>query len=609
MAAGPSLSRNSLEFCVLALALVSAFLEYEARRALHADRALGAIDDARLAAEAAAAEREIITSYSQGEIDDSAVVDVAFDGSAPGVDPMTPNLNGEFEVPTAADLQGIDTLLASRLLFPIADESWITFELASSVPAGSYAIEIGDVIGQLGAHAAGGCLLLQVRFGGKWRPLVGSPRRRSQQPADAPLTHCFVVPHPFEGVRLLASAPQRRGVGSGGRVSLRHLGTPLSAPPPPPQKRSRYLVFEVDRGFGAAHLGLFNGIALAWSLNVTAVLPVMHTYHDLLTGQRRADPNAPSAYVPFDAFFDSEALISALSPMLRVVRSLPTALKELASQERPQPVAFISLSGGRLDAGIPVGASARDHGRQPPEATDWQRLWEHFRTHNVLRVGSLARKLAWTTPGLAHLRLLLHAGLRPAAAIETLANQLHGEITSFAERKQLAPSFVGVQLPLGSGWVEYCRQERLSALGDGGGASSGGVEREADWQRCDVSAEAVTQVLEERQVGELSRVLFVAGALNITHIMQLHKQRFVVMSRARFTINIHPDLAPSVDMALCRRAALFVGNLYSSFSFVLREAKLAVGESERAMYYNLDPSSDLTMEEALRWDVLPFVGS
>ena len=78
--------------------------------------------------------------------------------------------------------------------------------------------------------------------------------------------------------------------------------------------------------------------------------------------------------------------------------------------------------------------------------------------------------------------------------------------------------------------------------------------------------------------------------------------------QARFTIDIHPDLAPAVDLQLCKRAALFVGNMYSSFSFVLREAKLAAGEAERAMYYNLDADAtlgDLTREEALRWDVLP----
>ena len=93
-----------------------------------------------------------------------------------------------------------------------------------------------------------------------------------------------------------------------------------------------------------------------------------------------------------------------------------------------------------------------------------------------------------------------------------------------------------------------------------------------------------------------------------TQVQHLHRQRFVVMSKARFTMDIHPDLAPAVDLQLCKRASLFVGNLYSSFSFLLREAKLAAGEAERAMYYNLDADAtlgDLTREEALRWDVLP----
>jgi len=158
----------------------------------------------------------------------------------------------------------------------------------------------------------------------------------------------------------------------------------------------------------------------------------------------------------------------------------------------------------------------------------------------------------------------------------------------------------------------------LSALGGGSSADVAAVAAadalnapggDGEWRQCDMSAQAVTQVLEERQVGELSRVLFVAtGVLNISQVQHFHRQRFVIMSRARFTLDIHPDLGPAVDMQLCRRASLFVGNMYSSFSFMLREAKLAAGETERAMYYNLDAEAtygDLTRDEALRWDVLP----
>lgn len=55
-------------------------------------------------------------------------------------------------------------------------------------------------------------------------------------------------------------------------------------------------------------------------------------------------------------------------------------------------------------------------------------------------------------------------------------------------------------------------------------------------------------------------------------------------------------------------SALFVGNAYSPFSFLLRESKLVLGESERAIYYNMRTDAtlgDLTAEEVLRWDVMP----
>lgn len=126
----------------------------------------------------------------------------------------------------------------------------------------------------------------------------------------------------------------------------------------------------------------------------------------------------------------------------------------------------------------------------------------------------------------------------------------------------------------------------------------------------------------------------------MSQVEHFHRQRFVVMSKARFTVDIHPDLAPAVDFELCRRAALFVGNAYSSFSFLLREAKMLRGRSETTLYYNAaddavedeareaeqagraadadaapgahEPGtagaaarSDLTYEEAWRWDVMP----
>jgi len=91
-------------------------------------------------------------------------------------------------------------------------------------------------------------------------------------------------------------------------------------------------------------------------------------------------------------------------------------------------------------------------------------------------------------------------------------------------------------------------------------------------------------VLEERQVGELSRLLYVAtGVLSLADLQLLHRQRFVVITKSRFTLDIQPDIANAVDMQVCRESSLFVGNLFSSFSFLQREAKLVAGQMERAV--------------------------
>ena len=365
--------------------------------------------------------------------------------------------------------------------------------LASSVPPGSYSLAISGVIGRLAAYGSGGSLLVQVRFHGTWQPLFGSPRRRTQQ-LDAPLTHAFAVPHPFDGVRVLA-ATGGADADCGARLVLTRLASSPTHKRPPPQKRSRFLVFELDKGFGATHLGLFNGIALAYLLNVTAVLPRFHTYYDLQTGQKRSDPNHPSSFVPMDEFYDCAHFATTLAPMVKTVRQLPPALAQFASDEQVQPLDFVNPALGATDPSL-----------------DLTRLRSHFKAHNVLLLGSAARRLVWNTPDLARLRFKLHAALRPSRRVEALASHVIESIHAFAERKQLpSTAYVGIQLPLGAGWQEYCRQETISssfgaAVASSGGQGVAGVSGGGMVGGCDMSAEEVTQVLEERQVGELSRI-------------------------------------------------------------------------------------------------------
>ena len=124
----PGLRRleNWLAFIVVVLAVANAGLWLGCERVLSQDAALGESDEQRLSLAIADIEADITRSFSARQIDDSA--DGADDSSAPGTsnqaDPTTPNADGEFEVPSPEALKGHEVLLASKLLVPVADDSW-----------------------------------------------------------------------------------------------------------------------------------------------------------------------------------------------------------------------------------------------------------------------------------------------------------------------------------------------------------------------------------------------------------------------------------------------------------------------------------------------------
>ena len=82
-----------------------------------------------------AIESEITAAFTEREIDASAdgAGGPTSGASQQQLDPTTPNQDGEYEVPEVTALRGRDVLLASRLLFPVPDESWFEIALAASV--------------------------------------------------------------------------------------------------------------------------------------------------------------------------------------------------------------------------------------------------------------------------------------------------------------------------------------------------------------------------------------------------------------------------------------------------------------------------------------------
>ena len=69
-----------------------------------------------------------------------------------------------------------------------------------------------------------------------------------------------------------------------------------------------------------------------------------------------------------------------------------------------------------------------------------------------------------------------------------------------------------------------------------GGVNPGAA---ADWRKCDMSAADISQVLEERRVGELSRLLYVAApSLNVSQVRARARVRVGVRVRARAMVRV-----------------------------------------------------------------------
>ena len=144
-------------------------------------------------------------------------------------------------------------------------------------------------------------------------------------------------------------------------------------------------------------------------LNVTVVLPRFHTFFTERGEQRRLGD--ASAAVDMDFYYDVDAFISALAPMVSIVRRLPPALEAFARDEAVQEVDFLN----------PLLRSR-----------ELQRLAEHFHQHNALRLRSPARAVVWNTPRLARLRVLLHSALQPSPRVSLYTDHIIKSMGKFA---------------------------------------------------------------------------------------------------------------------------------------------------------------------------------
>ncbi len=197
--------------------------------------------------------------------------------------------------------------------------------------------------------------------------------------------------------------------------------------------------------------------------------------------------------------------------------------------------------------------------------------------------------------------------------------------------------FVGLHLRHESDWKQYCTSE---VKRDDGKGTITGIRTV---EECFVPPAEVAAVLRSRGIPKRIRVAYVASANMTEHDVQdIASTGLRVLHRGNTwgasvgSLNDHRELAAAVDFFILRLSDLFMGNCFSSFSWMVRELDYVTRSDHdtpaRTFYYNqpmlftagmlwwvngfmvgrehktlYTSTGDVQPLEAVRWNVLPGV--
>jgi len=364
-----------------------------------------------------------------------------------------------------------------------------------------------------------------------------------------------------------------------------------------PNLRALYLDIVLHKGFTNQVFALLNGLAIAHLLNITLVLPEMSTNYDyhMYAGadiQKMEYEDSPTFRVPMSEIFDTEALRAAVSPWVRVVDALPEHLQGTTMFSR-MPAHLVNP--------------------KRPET-----LWPYLGAMQdalVLRIKCPLSSLVWNTPQIGELRKAAIAALAPGRAVSTV---LASRLQSIRAPSGLsaAAGYISLHLRVEEDWIDHCKKEPENP------AKTQIESFEQCWAGGGTVAERLDRVVskvESSQGVRLPRLLYVATGQTDQDYGPFYARGFTVLSPANFSSNdlmaedgqVKRDLAAVVDYFIMRGGVLFVGNIFSSFSFSIREnylySRIPDASSVKCFYYNdPDPAPllDITPTEALRWRVM-----
>mmetsp|Transcript_32341 Transcript_32341/g.91667 ORF Transcript_32341/g.91667 Transcript_32341/m.91667 type:complete len:968 (+) Transcript_32341:361-3264(+) len=230
------------------------------------------------------------------------------------------------------------------------------------------------------------------------------------------------------------------------------------------------------------------------------------------------------------------------------------------------------------------------------EPTDQSALVDYnnwLSEHNTLRLNCMLNGMHWTTQELRDLRTAFFTGLAPSKHISDL-------MTSHLQKVGVAPGqYSFVHMRTESDWWNYCHSEV--------GMSS--ITQVTSFEECYVFARDAARYLRDTLDLETTIQLYIAGG-NVTDrdLQEFRDAGFPVVTRGiQDPSPVARDTNAAIEWFVAKQAREVVGNVFSSFDWLLREVRTISGEP--TYYYNRDPGyakGQVQPAETMRWAVSPF---
>lgn len=300
-------------------------------------------------------------------------------------------------------------------------------------------------------------------------------------------------------------------------------------------------------------MGLLNMIANAYRFDLIVVIPKMIA--DFNWFSDRISPGQQNL-VNLSEFYDSQFLESFLTNIgVRFIHNCPAYEKVLNDPHHSRMKRFLTKVGNNTPA--------------------------------IVRFSCLHKTFLWDNTLFGRLRSDLEAALIPISSIDNYVQMA---------LRILGPNFIAIHARVEGDWKDYCKLETTNIF----------VSKVAHFDDCFIDSQHIADWLVIKGIAKTEKI-FIASEKSSKVRSSLQSAGFQnVVTRTDLIgqLNFGREILALIDFHICAASVLFIGNIYSSFSYEVKALRnLNGGISQYINFARARGNFTEDEIESARWDV------